>query len=510
MKHLLIMAAALSCLGAGAQEAVFRNPVIAGDLADPTVVRIDNTYYAAGTSSEWAPFYPLYASKDLINWKQTGHLFEEQPAWTKSSFWAPELYCHGGKVYAYYTARRKSDGTSYIGVATADRPEGPYADHGIVVEYGTEAIDAFVLEDGGELYISWKAYGLDQRPIELLACKLTADGLRLDGEPFSLLRDDEGKGMEGQHWLKIGGYYYIVYAVNNCCGPGSDYAVAVARSKNLRGPYEKYSGNPILHGGGEVQSCGHGTITTTPDGRMFYLCHAYLSGPRFGLGRQPILQEIVMGDDRWLRFKGGDTARLEQPLPIAGTAQQPVFDFADDFTGDRLRPEWSWNYPYATPDIELTGGRLCLSGRPKEGVTSGTALCLRATASDYTLETALADRNTGWSGMTVYGDDRNLLAWGLQGDRLQLKVIGDGKETLLDDSIRIGMHLPVYLRIEVRQNVPVSFEYSTDGRTWKQREALPAGARQLMRWDRAARPGLYYEGPEEQFAGFEYMRMTNR
>ena len=190
MKHLLLLASLLTCMGAGAQQATFRNPVIAGDMADPTVIRVDNTYYATGTSSEWAPYYPLFRSKDLVNWRQIGHLFEQQPAWTRSSFWAPELFHRNGKTYAYYTARRKTDGTSYIGVATADKPEGPYTDHGPIVEYGTEAIDAFVLEDAGELYISWKAYRLDPRPIELLACKISDDGLRMAGEPFTLLRDD--------------------------------------------------------------------------------------------------------------------------------------------------------------------------------------------------------------------------------------------------------------------------------------------------------------------------------
>ena len=55
--------------------------------ADPSILRIDDTYYATGTSSEWAPYYPVFTSKDLVNWKQTGHVFEQQPEWTKSSFW---------------------------------------------------------------------------------------------------------------------------------------------------------------------------------------------------------------------------------------------------------------------------------------------------------------------------------------------------------------------------------------------------------------------------------------
>lgn len=510
MKHLLAFASLLIYLNISAQEATFRNPVIPGDVADPSVIRIGETYYATGTSSEWAPYYPLFSSKDLVNWRQIGHLFEQQPAWTKSSFWAPELFCHDNKVYAYYTARRKTDGTSYIGVAVADTPEGPYTDHGPVVEYGTEAIDAFILEDAGDLYISWKAYGLDKRPIELLACKLSADGLKLKGEPFTLLRDDESQGMEGQHWLKIGDYYYIVYSIKGCCGPGSDYAVAIARSKNLRGPYQKHSGDPILHGGGEVQSCGHGTITTTPDGRMFYLCHAYMKDKKFFLGRQPVLQQIVLGDDQWLHFKGGETLSMTLPMPFPGTAQEPLFDFVDDFTGNRLRPEWSWNYPYTTPDIELIDGRLCLSGKPKEGVKTGTALCLRAATPDYTLETALAAPNKGWSGLTLYGDAGHLLGWGVQGDKLLLKLYKDGKETLLGETSGIGTHLPVYLRIEVRDSAPAGFEYSTDGHDWRQMENLPVKAEDLLQWDRVARPGLYYQGPEGQFAEFEYLRMINR
>ena len=194
----LFFCAASLATGLAQQESYFTNPVIHGDVADPSIIRIDQTYYITGTSSEWAPYYPVFTSTDLVNWQQTGHVFDEKPEWTKSSFWAPEWYQHKGKVYVYYTARKQSDNISCIGVAVADSPTGKFKDHGPVVEFGKEAIDAFILEDKGKLYISWKAYGLDNQPIELLACKLTDDGLRLDGKPFSLLRDDERQGMEGQ------------------------------------------------------------------------------------------------------------------------------------------------------------------------------------------------------------------------------------------------------------------------------------------------------------------------
>ncbi|WP_106830492.1 family 43 glycosylhydrolase [Parabacteroides pacaensis] len=499
----------------GQSQATFTNPVIHGDVADPTILRIGKTYYAAGTSSEWAPFYPLFTSTDLINWKQAGHIFDEQPEWTRSSFWAPELFYHNKKIYAYYTARRKKDGVSYIGVATSSDPAKGFKDHGIVVEFGKEAIDAFVLEDQGQLYITWKAYGLDNRPIELLASKLSADGLRLEGEPFSLLRDDERRGMEGQHWFKKGDYYYILYAVNGCCGPQSDYAVSIARSKNLQGPYEKYKGNPILHGGGKVQSCGHGTITTTPDGRMFYLCHAYLSGADFYQGRQPILQELVMGDDQWFRFATGEVATLQQPLPFPHTKQQPVKDFEDRFNGKKLNLAWTWNYVYSSIDTRLKNGTLFLSGTPKQEYQTGTALCLRPVKANYTVVTQVVNRNNSFKGITMYGDDRNLMALGCQGNDLILKLVNKGKEYIvyretLDALSKQTSPVPsVYLKMKVTEGCRCTFFYSPDGKEWSEIEDTRPehSPGSLTQWDRVARPGLLHCGKKDEPGAFSFFNM---
>lgn len=38
------------------EQNYFTNPVIRGDVPDPSVIRIEDTYYATGTSSEWAAF----------------------------------------------------------------------------------------------------------------------------------------------------------------------------------------------------------------------------------------------------------------------------------------------------------------------------------------------------------------------------------------------------------------------------------------------------------------------
>src|SRR5690606_42042538 len=105
----------------------------------------------------------------------------------------------------------------------------------------------YINTENGNMKITWKESGLDKQPIELLGSRLSEDGLKLEGEIFSLLTD-EGIGLEGQYHFKHGEYYYIIYSAKSCCGPGSAYDVRVARSTSFFGPYEKYSDNPIQIG----------------------------------------------------------------------------------------------------------------------------------------------------------------------------------------------------------------------------------------------------------------------
>src|SRR5690349_7128188 len=112
----------LSPLLSVAQQLVLR-----GDYPDPTVIRVGNSYWASATTSNWAPAFPILESKDLIHWETRTHMFNQLPSWADYYFWAPELSYENGKVYVYYAAHKKG-GNLCVGVASADRPEGPYTD----------------------------------------------------------------------------------------------------------------------------------------------------------------------------------------------------------------------------------------------------------------------------------------------------------------------------------------------------------------------------------------------
>jgi xylan 1,4-beta-xylosidase len=98
----LALLAALALLPASGalSEAPYNNPVIAGDFADPSVVRVGSEYFASASSGEWAPSFPLQRSTDLVNWVVIGALFDQPPVWTAGVYWAPDLSVQEGRFRA--------------------------------------------------------------------------------------------------------------------------------------------------------------------------------------------------------------------------------------------------------------------------------------------------------------------------------------------------------------------------------------------------------------------------
>src|SRR5687768_10275428 len=130
--------------------------VMPGDYPDPSVIKIGDTYWASATTSNWLPAYPILKSRDLISWETVSNVFNEKPEWVDYYFWAPEISYENGKVYIYYSAHKK-DGNLCVGVASADKPEGPYKDHGPLICQPVGSIDAFPMRDeNGKLYMIWK------------------------------------------------------------------------------------------------------------------------------------------------------------------------------------------------------------------------------------------------------------------------------------------------------------------------------------------------------------------
>ena len=240
-----------------ANAQTYKNPVIAGDFPDPSVIRVGEDYYAAATSGDWSPAFPILHSKDLINWQVVGSVFQQKPSWTKGDFWAPEITVDKGRFFVYYTARRDEGkgkkGTLCVAVAVADKPDGVYTDKGPLVCQEMGSLDPdFVRDEHGKPFLIWKEDGNDrQQPTWLYAQELDESGTKLVGKPKKLFRNTEPwekHVIEGAYILRRGDYFYLFYSGNSCCGRACDYALGVARSKTLLGKWEKNPANPILPG----------------------------------------------------------------------------------------------------------------------------------------------------------------------------------------------------------------------------------------------------------------------
>jgi xylan 1,4-beta-xylosidase len=476
----LRLVAVLFCLiltGATAQErATYTNPVIAGDFPDPSVIRVGDDYWTTATSGEWAPIFLLMHSRDLVHWTARSAVFPTRPAWADNSFWAPELQQHNGRFFVYYTARMKN-GPLCVAVASADKPEGPYTDHGQLVCQSIGSIDAVTtVDEQGELYLIWKEDGNSRnQPTPLWAQKLSADGTKLVGSRKELLRNNpttwEGGVVEGAFVVRRGEWFYLFYSGNACCGRRCNYALGVARARKLLGPWEKNPQNPILKENSTWQCPGHGSIVTDKAGRDYLLYHAYRnSEAAFRIGREALLDEVRWEASGWPSINEGQGPSASAPrLPSAGVNLSET-SFFDDFTAPTLAASWRWpqrSVPAVAIETE-NGGRLSLTAADKKSKALLAAIITQpATSGNYVATTqinlALSGRGA-LVGLSAFGDAENALGITI-GDG-QIKVWNmerKGVRTVASAKTAAGL---VSLRMTARDGERYRFAYSSDGKVW--------------------------------------------
>ncbi len=490
------------CAFQSALSQVGQVQVIPGELPDPSIIEVNGKYYATGSSNDWGPIYPIYESTDLKNWSFVSYVFQKKPDWTISSFWAPELYYKNGTFYCYYTAKR-TDGVSMIGVATTQDISKGFQDQGQLLEWGTEAIDAFAYNDNEELYLTWKAYGLDpDKPIQILGAKLGDDGLSVEGESFNILTADsdswEKGGIEGQSIFRKGDYLYMLYSGNACCGERCDYQVGVARATSMEDDWEKLP-DPILVSNEKWKCPGHGTAIKT-NSSWYYLYHAYNANGFPYLGRVALLSQLKWNQEtKWPYFSENT---LETGYKKLG--------FSDDFDSDSLRSEWVHNIPAYDFQVELKNGKLELFDGSTEG--KGSFVGISPQAASFEISTEVVQKNTALKSLALYTTDQNSLGLGYQNEELILWESRGGKWQILN-KLKLENTDQLYLRASVQDAHKATFSYSLDHKNWS---VIPAKGKDsalngdhLDWWSWGMKAGLMIQGNSEDSSGqFENFQIT--
>ena len=171
---------------------------------------------------------------------------------------------------------------------------------------------------------------------------------------------------EGPKLLRRGGWFYLLSAVGGTAGPPTSHMVTLARARSIHGPWEHCPHNPIVRTRSADEpwwSRGHASLVEGPAGDWWMVYHGYENGFRT-LGRQTLLEPVAWTNDGWLRAKGG-TLAAPLPKPRGGQPGPAGFALSDDFSSNRLGPQWSFHAP--APDeaarLRHEPGGLVLRGK---------------------------------------------------------------------------------------------------------------------------------------------------
>src|SRR5690554_4352639 len=144
---------------------VYENPVVNYSLPDPTIVKGHDGYFYLYATEDIRNL-PIHRSKNLVDWELVGTAFtnETRPDFEpRGGIWAPDISLINDKYVLHYSMSVwGGEWTCGIGVATADRPEGPFTDHGKLFrsnEIGVQnSIDPFYIEDKEKKYLFWGSF----------------------------------------------------------------------------------------------------------------------------------------------------------------------------------------------------------------------------------------------------------------------------------------------------------------------------------------------------------------
>jgi xylan 1,4-beta-xylosidase len=464
------------------------NPVIPGFNPDPCIIRVDNDYYIVTSSFEWFPGIPVYHSRDLVNWKQTGHILTKESqlnlrgVGNSSGVYAPSIHFSKGTYYVLYTivtGQFPFNGCMNYLITSKDI-NGPWSDPVFLNATGFDP-SLFFDDDGRVWYLNMTldfyqpqiTGGISMQELDLKTLKLRGkSAIIFKGTCF---------GTEGPRIYRHNGNYYLVTAEG---GTDWGHKVTIARSRNISGPYELDPLNPLLTSGDypdyPLQRAGHASFVETPGGGLYmaYLASRPLMPARRSvLGRETCIQPMKWSDDGWIRSLSGN----HLPMVKVSLANKllPPGPVRDDFNNSALMPCYQTLREPASEDwisLKKRKGYLLMRGRKAFNELDDQSLLVRRFTSFHALaETCLEFEPESYrqmAGLICYYDTRDFIYLKVSLDKTAGKNLsithqnGPDKNTEPFPKVSIKDLDKVYLRAELEMD-SIWFSYSADGTIWK-------------------------------------------
>ncbi|RKK93116.1 hypothetical protein BFJ68_g15681 [Fusarium oxysporum] len=337
----------------------YTNPILPGWNTDPSctfVKELDNTFFCTTSSFLAFPGIPVFASKDLVNWRHASNALtkeEQLPELSRrgleyEGIWASTLRYRKGMFYLITTYVSWIDGWGPIVLLFTTK--NPYDDSAwsgpIRIENPANDIDPDIFwDDDGKVYMAVAA-GIYVSEVDINKGTAT--------EPFKIWNGTGDRNPEGPHFYKKDNWYYLLIGEG---GTELNHTVTIARSRNIRGTYKAYEDNPILTAKNTeewFQTVGHADLFQDASGNWWGVALATRSGPEwevYPMGRETVLVPVQWKENKWPSL---DMVRgkMSGPLPptdrqVPGTGAWVDAPDKEDFAvGSSLPRHWFfWRPP---------------------------------------------------------------------------------------------------------------------------------------------------------------------
>lgn len=309
MKHTLPILILLSGLFSGCTQQIHYsgNPVFPGWYADPEGIIYGEKFWIFPTYSapyEDQVFMDAFSSRDLTNWEKHPRIIDTGSVyWAEKAMWAPSVIERNGKYFLFFGANdiQSDDEAGGIGIAVADRPEGPYSDYlgkPLIDKFhnGAQPIDQFVFEDSdGTIYLiygGWRHCNIVKLGDDLKGVEPMADG--------TLFREITPEGyVEGPFMFIRNGKYYFMWSEGGWTGP--DYSVAYAISDSPFGPFERI-GKILQQDPSIATGAGHHSVIHIPGTETYYIVyHRRPPGQTDRNSREVCIEKMEFDDNGFIK-----------------------------------------------------------------------------------------------------------------------------------------------------------------------------------------------------------------
>ncbi|EGT4247008.1 glycoside hydrolase family 43 protein [Clostridioides difficile] len=492
---------------------MIKNPILPGFNPDPCICRKGDDYYIVVSSFEWFPGIPVYHSKDLKNWELYTHILTDETKIdlkklpSSKGIWAPCLtYCEEEDLFYIVYGIMNSMNARYFDVdnylITSKDIKGEWSEP---VYLHSSGFDASIFhDDDGKKWITsldWETREGYEKPGVICLVEYCTKKKEIVGYPKRIWSGGTDRGcIEAPHITKRGDYYYIMCAEG---GTGYGHSVTMGRAKNIWGPYEKDSMNPIVSSipgdfyerhdpdhlkpkyynpESKLQKSGHGSYIETTSGEV-YLVHLtsrpFVPELRCTLGRETAIQKMKWTKDNWLRMEDESNlakeyvseSKLEEHL----VSSIPSFD---DFDSNELglqyyAPRIS---PLSFADVKSRPGYVRIRGQESRTSLNKVSILARKLTSVYARITTkmefYPEVHQHSAGLIMYYDNMNYInlrkyySETLGQSALSIIHLENGEKTEFLNTRTPIKDIPIYLRLYI-QGRKSYFEWSYDEKNYQ-------------------------------------------